>query len=176
LISGEVRVCFFAENGKQVHFDQLLPGTMFGELAAIDNKGRSSDCISVVDCQLAVLSEENFRLIYQQYASVLDAVLIRLAAMVRFNIRKVYEFSAFSVSQRVRFELLRLASEAPGSHPGPIKLSNVPTHAEFAARINTHREAVSRELSSLVAKGVISWGHTGHAIHDVVSLSDSSQD
>lgn len=172
LVSGAVRVCFFAENGKQVHFEQLLPGAMFGELAAIDDKGRSSDCISIEDCQLAILSREDFRSLLSEFEPVLQAVLVRLAEMVRFNMRKVYEFSAFSVSQRVRFELLRLASEA-SSEKGPIVLSNVPTHAEIAARISTHREAVTRELNALVARGIISWGHSGHAIHDVVALSDN---
>lgn len=172
LISGKVRVCFFAENGKQVHFDELLAGMMFGELAAIDDKGRSSDCISIVDCQLGILGAEEFRMLIAQYRPVQDAVLKRLAAMVRVNMRKVYEFAAFSVSQRIRFELLRMASEAPASK-GPIVLKNVPTHAELASRVSTHREAVTRELNALINKGTISWTHSEHIIHDVVALSDT---
>lgn len=172
LVSGHVRVCFFAENGKQVHFEELEQGMMFGELAAIDNGLRSSDCLSVVDCQLAVLSRECFRSLILKYPTVLDAVLTRLAAMVRANMRKVYEFSAYTVAQRVRFELLRLASQSPASSDGAIHLINTPTHAEFAARIGTHREGVTRELNALIAKGVITWTHSHHIIHDVVALSD----
>jgi CRP-like cAMP-binding protein len=171
LVSGHVRVCFFAENGKQVHFEELEQGMMFGELAAIDHGLRSSDCLSVVDCQLATLSEDCFRSLILQYPAVLDAVLTRLAAMVRANMRKVYEFSAYTVAQRVRFELLRLASQSPATD-GAIHLVNTPTHAEFAARIGTHREGVTRELNALIAKGIITWTHSHRIIHDVVALSD----
>lgn len=172
LVSGHVRVCFFAENGKQVHFDELSQGMMFGEIAAIDDGGRSGDCLSVIDCQVAILSKEDFRALILKYPTVLDAVLIRLATMVRTNMRKVYEFSAYSVAQRVRFELLRLASQSPSADDA-IHLHNTPTHAEFAARIGTHREGVTRELNALIAKGIITWTHSHRIIHDVVALSDN---
>lgn len=173
LVSGRVRVCFFSDNGKLIQFEDLSPGKMFGELAAIDNQGRSSDCMSVTECQLALLSRQDFRQLIATHASVRDAVLNRLAAMVRSNMRRVYEFSAYSVPQRIRFELLRLASESQALSNGTITLDQVPTHAEIAARVSTHREAVTRELKSLEARGIITWKPSKHAVHDVVRLSEN---
>ncbi|MFK7890350.1 MAG: Crp/Fnr family transcriptional regulator [Granulosicoccus sp.] len=177
LVSGRVRVCFFTQNGKQVHFDELVPGSMFGELAAIDNRGRSSDCISLVDCQVAILPQDDFNALVVQHTSVLESVLNRLTAMIRSNMRRVYEFAAYPVPQRVRFELLRLASEGSQSDSdGTIRIDNLPTHAEIASRISTHREAVNRELNSLIAQGVISSSQSSIFIHDVVALSDTQTD
>ncbi|MBX2880016.1 MAG: Crp/Fnr family transcriptional regulator [Granulosicoccus sp.] len=172
LITGQVLVCYFAQNGKQVNFENLQPGTMFGELAAIDDKGRSSDCITVSDCQLAVLSKDVFWQLVHEFPQVREYVLIRLAQMVRFNMRRVYEFTAFTVPQRIRFELLRLASES-SSPDGPIRIKRLPTHEEIAGRISTHREAVSREVNSLIARGLISSDSSGYLIHDVVAMSDT---
>jgi len=171
LVSGQVRVCFFSENGKLVHFEELQPGMMFGELAALDNQGRSSDCLSVEDCQLATLSAKNFKTLINEHSTVRDVVLTRLAQMVRVNMRKVYEFTTYSVPQRIRFELLRLASETAVSGD-TITLEQVPTHAEIATRVSTHREAVTREIKRLEAQGIIVWTQSEHKVLDVVNLSE----
>ena len=55
---------------------------------------------------------------------------------------------------RIHSELLRLA-HAGRIVDGAGRISPPPTHAEIAARISTHREAVTRELKQLERKGVI---------------------
>ena len=176
LISGSVRVCSFSHNGKPIHFDELSSGMMFGELSAIDNRERSSDCISVTKCTLAVMKAGQFRQIITDHQTVRDAVLFRLASMVRDNMQRVYEFSALSVPQRIRCELLRLSSVAESSQASEpnsdIHLVAVPTHAEIAARISTHREAVTRELKSLETLGIITWKPKKYVIHDIAFLSE----
>jgi len=176
LISGCVRACSFTHNGKQIHFDELSPGMMFGELSAIDGKERSSACISVSTCNLAVMKASHFKEIIMTHPSVCESVMQRLASMVRDNMQRVYEFSALTVPQRIRCELLRLASNA--SHTSAkdsdtdIHLESAPTHAEIAARISTHREAVTRELKTLESQGIITWKPKKYVIHDITYLSE----
>ena len=170
VVSGRIQVCAFTQNGKQIHFEELDAGKMFGELTAIDRMERSSDCIAVTSTTLAVLSADNFEKLIDEYKPVRDALVSRLVFLVRWHMRKVYEFTTFPVSQRVRFELLRIASKYPASKDG-IVLLEVPTHAEIAARISTHREAVTREIKILELSGAISWGKGKHIVHDVTQLT-----
>ncbi len=58
------------------------------------------------------------------------------------------------VKNRVRAELLRLASESKNSD-GSATIESMPTHAEIASRVITHREAVTRELSDLEKLGLL---------------------
>ncbi len=51
-------------------------------------------------------------------------------------------------------ELLRLAERGTVTVAGAV-IDAVPTHAELASRISTHREAVSREMAWLEGKGII---------------------
>ncbi len=171
LVSGRVRVCTFAQTGKQIHFEELLPGMMFGELSAIDGLQRSSDCLSMEDCHLAVMTSDQFKRVIHQHRDVQRYVLLRLAAMVRGNMQKVFEFSALSVVQRIHCELLRLASDASADSP-EIALTSAPTHAELASRVSTHREAVTRELKALETNGLITWKKNDYVIHDVAKLSE----
>ena len=67
---------------------------------------------------------------------------------------RIFEFSTLPVNSRVQAELLRLVRQAGARNgePGSVIL---PTHAEIAERISTHREAVARELSRLSGIGLI---------------------
>lgn len=51
-------------------------------------------------------------------------------------------------------EVLRLARESMSSGDIAI-IQNFPTHREIANRVNTHREAVTRELNELTRMGLI---------------------
>jgi len=159
IISGRVRACAFTGKGKLVHFEELAAGYVFGELAAIDRGQRSGDCIALNDVVIAKMSREDFLRTAHEYPSVFDTLLIRLVAMVRRQMERVFEFSSCTVSQRVRNELVRIsAAEVTESTASdvPIKLSAPPTHVEIASRIGSHREAVTRELNKLNSMGVIS--------------------
>jgi CRP/FNR family cyclic AMP-dependent transcriptional regulator len=74
--------------------------------------------------------------------------------MIRFLIDRVYQYGALDVKDRVRMEVLRLAREnMSGEDTAAIR--NFPTHKEIANRVNTHREAVTRELNELSRMGLI---------------------
>lgn len=169
LVSGQVRACAYNHSGKQVYFEDLAPGMMFGELAAIDSGERSSDCIAMEESLVLCLSQQKFLRMLDDLPSVKDQVMQRLVSMVRRQLKRVYEYTTYSVNQRIRFELLRLASEA-GDDRSPVVLENVPTQAELAERISSHREAVSRELKLLEAEGLITWARHAHIIHDQKAL------
>ena len=174
IVSGKVRSCAISQHGKQIYYEDLHAGMMFGEFAAIDHRERSADCLAVIETVLVTVSGQSFLDIMDAHPKVKDAVLRRVVQVVRNQMQRVSEFAFFSVSQRVRLELIRLGTEL-GSTGGSIEFASVPTHAEIALRIGTHREAVTRELRSLHAKGFITWDRGKHIIHDVSALIDYAE-
>lgn len=171
LVSGRVRVCAYSPGGKQVQFEDLTSGMMFGELAAIDNGERSSDCVAMEPSQIAVMSSEQFRQLIHDYAEVCDAVMLRLVGMVRRHMGRVYEYGTTTVAVRVRLELLRMCSEHHTGSPH-VEIKDAPTHSDIASRIGSHREAVTRELKVLEKMGVITWRPRAHIIHNVAQLTE----
>jgi len=173
LVSGRVRACAFSDKGKLVHFEELSPGSLFGELAAIDQGQRSGDCIALNDVVIAKMSRGDFLRIAHEYPTVFDTLLMRLVSMIRRQMERVYEFSSCTVSQRVRNELVRISAsgESDGKKTnGPITLTSPPTHVEIATRIGSHREAVTRELRKLNSMNVITWRPGFYVIHDIAAL------
>jgi CRP-like cAMP-binding protein len=100
------------------------------------------------------MSAATFRELLISEPVVAHAVLCYFAAKIRELTTRVYELSAFAVSNRIRSEVLRLARLASGQ--GRIaQIDAAPTHAEIAAKTSTHREAVTREFNRLSRLGII---------------------
>jgi CRP/FNR family cyclic AMP-dependent transcriptional regulator len=74
------------------------------------------------------------------------------------------------VQNRIQAELVRLAGEATQTR-GQAVLSPAPSLSDIAGRISTHREAVSRELSRLVALGLLRREQGDLRIIDVARLA-----
>ena len=171
VINGCVRASAVSHAGKQVQYEDLMPGMMFGELAAVDGEKRENDCIAVGQSQLAVMSREQFLKVVTENPIVLEAVLIRLTKLVRKQTKRIYEYSTYSVGQRICLEILRIASEKPAID-GKVVLKKVPTHADIAARVSTHREAVSRQVNELQKLNIITWRPGKYVVHDISALAE----
>jgi hypothetical protein len=82
---------------------------------------------------------------------------------------RVFEVSTLVVRKRLILELLRRAEEIEPID-GEISINPAPTHFELAAKISTHREAVSREMSTLAKRGLIEKLGSRLMLHDVEAL------
>ena len=58
IVSGKVRSSAISQHGKQIYYEDLHPGMMFGEFAAIDDGDRSADCLAVIET--VVVSGQKF--------------------------------------------------------------------------------------------------------------------
>ena len=154
VVQGHVRIASYSITGKQVSFRDLGPGQAFGDLAAIDRRPRSATAMAISDALLASMPAQMYWDAMMSHPPVAAACLKRLTDLVRALSERVIEQSLLPVPTRIRLELLRLAQRQMQGAVGA-KIDPAPTHAEIAARVATHREAVTRELRQLEKKGVI---------------------
>lgn len=153
LIEGTARASLCSADGQRVGFHDMPKGTMFGEISAVDGLPRSASVEAADGCVVARLPRRHFLALIDTHPDFALAVARQLAGHVRRLTTRVFEFSTMAVRQRLRAELLRLAVPVEaGSDCGVI--AAIPTHAELASRISTHREAVSREMAWLEAHGL----------------------
>jgi CRP-like cAMP-binding protein len=98
-----------------------------------------------------------------------------MVAKMRSMSERVFEVSALSVSERLRRELLRLA--ATGERQGKIiVIKPAPTHYDIAARIGSHREAVTREFNRLEAEKLLEVGRRQISILDLARLQQGGDE
>ncbi|UCH74602.1 MAG: Crp/Fnr family transcriptional regulator [Rhodospirillales bacterium] len=161
LVEGRLRVSIYSPSGKEVSFEDLETGQAFGELAAIDNKGRSSSVFALEPSYVAFIDAGGFLELLRADFEVARRVMIRLCRMIRLLDERVFEFSTLTVSNRIHAELLRLAGGE--SDRQSVVIKPAPRHADIASRVSTHREAVTREMNALARAGILRQDR--HALH-----------
>ena len=60
VVSGRVCAVYYSPSGREVHFNDLQAGEVFGELATIDGKSRATDIVSATDALIASMSADLF--------------------------------------------------------------------------------------------------------------------
>jgi CRP/FNR family cyclic AMP-dependent transcriptional regulator len=173
LLSGNVRASMYAPNGKEVSCQELAAGEMFGELAAIAGKPRTTYVVALNETQVLTLGRQAFietLLDGCHSASIVMHTLSRLESLIGMLLERYYEISTLGVQNRIHAELLRLAVEQ-SPDATRVEIQHPPTHAQIASRVATHREAVTRECKELEKMGVIDWHPGSHVIHDVPKLA-----
>jgi CRP/FNR family transcriptional regulator, cyclic AMP receptor protein len=169
LLSGHGRVTFFSAGGKAVAFRRIEPGDMFGEFAAIDGQGRSATVEATRPATALCINAQLFWDLMQSDRGFSGAVMRHLVGLLRSLTARIVEFSTLGVKNRIHCELLRMA-KAASDDAGRSELDPAPTHSDLAARISTHREAVSRELSRLSKLGIIERKGRSIVVKDVERL------
>jgi CRP-like cAMP-binding protein len=146
-----------SEGGRKIVLRDLGPGELFGELAIVDGLPRSADAVALAPSQLAVLSCTEFKTLIGEEPQVGLWMANQMANIVRDLSERAFALSTLPVSTRIHVELLRLAASIGRKvdNDDTIFIQLMPTHAEIAARIGTHREAVSRELALLSQEGLV---------------------
>lgn len=178
LTEGRLRVSLYSSSGKEVSFEDLHAGQHFGEMAAIDQRGRSASVFALDACTVAFLSSRNFMDLMSQHFVISQRVMTTLCRLVRRLDERVFEFSTLTVSNRIHAELLRLAGGSVEEQTAIVKPA--PRHADIASRVSTHREAVTREMNVLARAGIIRQERNalyildlprlGQMVHEVLGL------
>ncbi|MCG8545376.1 MAG: Crp/Fnr family transcriptional regulator [Alphaproteobacteria bacterium] len=169
--SGIVRVLIHSPKGKEVILRDIKAGEFFGELAALDGRPRSAGIVALTRSIVAKMPAAVFRAAIHAHETVRAQILELLTTQVRQLSHRVAEFSTLSVNDRIRAELLRLARRR-NDRSGEFVISPPPYHSELAARVSTHREAVTRELRDLERRGLLEKRRGALVIRDPDRLND----
>lgn len=184
VLEGRAHAVLHSADGKAVDYREIRTGDMFGELAAIDGEPRSASVVAQDPARIGRLSHAAFQDLVDNHRSFAWTLLAHLSTQIRHMTDRIFEYSTLLVRERLVRELLRLA--VPRT-VGPFEsayetgtdsalravraeIHPAPTHFDLAARISTHREAVSREMSALAKQGLLEKRSGILHLHDVDAL------
>lgn len=155
VVDGTVQVSLTTQSGRATIIRDIGKGQIFGELSAIDGMTRSADVHTVNACELAVMTATRFTDLISSSAPLAVWLSQHLTRQIRFLTSRIFELSNMSVASRLICELVRLSFDA-GIEGDRAVINHAPTHAELGARVGTNRESVTREMSYLAGKGIVS--------------------
>ena len=173
IMSGQLRAVYNTARADLI-FNDMKSGSIFGEMAAIDGVPRAASVFAIVDSLVAKMPAHVFVETMFTHRPLCEAVMGTLIERLRAMSGRVSELGALNVRSRVHAELLRLARR-DRDDPRRAIIVTPPNQSELAARINTRRETVSREINAMERNGLIERRRGAIVITDVLRLSAEIQ-
>ena len=155
ILSGRVKVTNYSQKGREIWHSELSTGTFFGEIAALTGVRRSVNIVAELDTKLAVLTKTELIQLVHHDPDIGIWMMQELARRLEERTQKYSEIISYKMSYRIRSELIRLAQECEHSTEETLTIRPVPNFSDIAAKLNTDRENVSREVSILQRKNAV---------------------
>jgi CRP-like cAMP-binding protein len=146
--SGRMQASLCSRQGRETILREMGPGQIFGELSAIDGQPRSVNITAVDDSELWHLSGRAFLDFLRDAPDAGRWMTWQLSMRVRDLTVRTFELTNMPVNTRLHCQLIRLSRASDMSGDSAV-IDPFPTHSVLAARVGTHREAVTRELVKL---------------------------
>lgn len=154
VVRGELRFSLYTCSGGVVWLRGAHQGSLVSEAAFIDTAGTRYSIEAGRPSTVASLSVWTFIELIERDRNLLNCAIKSLVSRQETLADQIVELTTLNVEARIHNELLRLARDSI-AEDGSATIWPFPTHADFAKRIGTHREAVSRELSHLQHIGAV---------------------
>jgi CRP/FNR family transcriptional regulator, cyclic AMP receptor protein len=172
VLSGTVRMSSISDGGREIVFNLMSAGEVFGEIALLDGRDRSADAVAVTDCELLVLNRRDFMPFLERRPDLCIKVIELLCQRLRHTSEQVEELSFWQLDSRIAKALLRLAQERtnPASLGAAINLRI--TQRELGNLVGGSREHVNKQLQSWQKAGLIELGKGVIVIRDPKALAE----
>jgi CRP/FNR family transcriptional regulator, cyclic AMP receptor protein len=156
VLSGKVKICLYDEDGREYVLDEVGKDGFFGELALIDELPRSANVITMEACDLLIIRRNDFTKLLMENPSISINILKVLAGRLRAADTRIKWLAFLNVEGRVLRYLIDLADRTGIRMKDYIIIEKGPTQIEIANACGCSRETVSRMMTALVKKGILS--------------------
>jgi CRP-like cAMP-binding protein len=152
---GRVKIANTAPSGKEVTFDILEPGEVFGELDVLEDAPRSTSAEALDDALICVIPRKDF----DQYLAMHPTVMFKLTKLIGLRLKKIQSRIEDLIFRDVPARLAHLLSELIKTEgvadKQGIRLKVKLTHQEMANLIGCSRETVSTTMGQFRDDGLI---------------------
>lgn len=169
LVRGNVRIMNFAGDNQEIALADLEEGSNFGELSAVDCRGRSARVLGSDNCIIARMERDDFMAMLMAFPKISLDLLDHFAGIIRSLTERVTSLSALSPHQRIFLELLRISEPNPKGD-GTWLIDVVPAHKEIASWSGTDKLEVANAIGGLVRNGIMERRHRSFEIKDHAKL------
>jgi CRP/FNR family cyclic AMP-dependent transcriptional regulator len=141
--------------GRELSFEIVGPGALFGEIAALDGRSRSADATALAATKAIVLDRADFTRLRDERPGVSDAVILFLCARLRNVSDRLEDIALYPLEVRLaRFLLIALGDkQAEAGRRVPLELRY--SQGELTLLLGASRPKINAALGSLETAGAI---------------------
>lgn len=154
VLKGRAQAFTYSEDGKRFWVVDFGPGDLFGHPETLANAPIEYEVRADTDMKLAVLHAKAFSDMMLEVPEMGKNISADLAASLSRANTRLFELATLSASARICAELHRMASPI-GKTPDQWIIRPNPVYSNFALRVQSTRETVSRTISKLQKQGIV---------------------
>lgn len=172
VVAGRVVICSHSTDGREVVFNIINPGEVFGEIAFLDGRERTADARVLEDATCIVLDRRHFLPFLEEHPKLTVELLLILCERVRSTTVHIEDTAFLEFRSRLAKKLIGFAHHygKPVEQGSRIELSLSQT--ELGAMLQATRESVNRQMRRWVKKGIIEVDKKSITLLDIDRLED----
>lgn len=155
LKKGQVKIAGTNADGREVIFEILTPGEIFGEVEMMDHAPHDTYAETVGDALICAISREDFERYLQDHQDLTFKLTKLVGLRLRKIRRRVVDLIFRNVPARLAHLLVELGQTDGVPDHGGIRLRVKLTHQEIASLIGCSRETVSTALGHMRDQGLL---------------------
>ncbi len=153
---GRVRLSVLTAEGRELSFAHAETGSVFGEIAMLDEGPRSADATAVVKTEALSLGRGAFMRLAETRPHLIDAVTRFLCRRIRDADQQLEAIALCPIEVRLaRFFLAAARQKDPDAVEGSVTVDLGMSQGELAMLIGASRPKVNTALSMLESSGAI---------------------
>jgi CRP/FNR family cyclic AMP-dependent transcriptional regulator len=152
--SGLVRLFVISDLGQEISLNVHGPGEVFGELAVLDGRPRSTGALALETTVTRTLHGQDLMGLLKTSPRLATNLMELLVARLRYTTRYVEDLAFLDVQSRVAVRLLDLADRG-GPQQSDIEIDLSLTQSELGTWVAASRESVNKVLATFRANGLI---------------------
>ena len=152
---GQVRLAVATNEGRELSFEIIGPGALFGEIAVLDGLPRSAEATALVRTMVYGLERNVFHRLRHRSHAISDVVISFLCARLRNVSDRLEDVALYPLDVRLaRFLLLAIGDrQAPAGRRVPLELRY--SQSELALLLGASRPKINAALASLEIAGAV---------------------
>ncbi len=155
LCEGRLRVMNIGENGKEMLFALLGPGTWFGEISLFDDLPRTHNSVCEIDTVIAVIPKVAFNAVLKAHPELYP----HFARLLCSRVRSAFQFIDSSAGLNLQHQLIKrllMLTTSYGQHlPQDSAITLTLSQESLAQMINSSRQTVNQLLGDLQNQGLL---------------------
>lgn len=155
ILSGRARAVSYSEDGTATWVGYFSPDDFFGHMSLLTELPVNFEITAETDMKVIIVSVKIMQDLLFESTELSQVLATDLAVRLDMMTRRLVEAYTLSAKGRVCAELARL-SNVIGIMPEKNIIRPNPVFVDLAMRVNSTRETVSRTVSELQKKGIIS--------------------
>jgi CRP-like cAMP-binding protein len=157
ILRGQVRIFNIGAENREILLNILLPGSLFGEIALIDDRPRTAHASAMEDCELLLMHRHHFMPLLEEDPRLAIHMLGILCARVRWTSSMIEDTTFLNLRARLAKRLLALADTHGTKLPdgSGVRLNLRLSQRQLGAMIDASREAVNKQVQIWRADGIL---------------------